>query len=307
MRRCQDETGTILSLSHCRISSPLVRLPIRISTLALIGVGLIGGSVGLAARRRGIGTRVVGFDRDRLTLEQALGRGILDEAAPSLAAAVREADLVMICTPVDTIASHVLAVAAACRPGTLLTDVGSTKATIVRDIQGRLPTGIAFVGSHPLAGSEKKGPGFARADLFDDRLVVITPDKSVSDNALSQVTAFWHSLGAFVRVMCPVEHDRALALTSHLPHLVAAALAGVLPPEWADLTATGFRDTTRVASGDPALWTAIFQSNREALLAALNRFEAQLSQYRLALDKADGSKLVALLQQGKTARDNLSG
>jgi prephenate dehydrogenase len=278
----------------------------RISTLALIGVGLIGGSVGLAARRRGIGTRVVGFDRDQLTLEQALERGILDEAAPSLAAAVREADLVMLCTPVDTIAAHVLTAASACRPGTLLTDVGSTKAAIVQDVQGRLPAGVYFVGSHPLAGSEKKGPGFARADLFDDRLVILTPDNSVGDNILSQMTAFWHSLGAFVRVMCPVEHDRALALTSHLPHLVASALAGVLPAEWTDLTATGFRDTTRVASGDPALWTAIFQSNREALLAALDRFEDQLNQYRLALNTTDRNKLVELLRQGKAARDSLS-
>jgi prephenate dehydrogenase len=277
----------------------------RISTLALVGVGLIGGSVGLAARRRGVGTRVIGYDRDRTALDQALGRGILDEAAPSLAAAVREADMVVICTPVDTIAAHVLAAAPDCQPGTLLTDVGSTKADIVRGVQGRLPPGVAFVGSHPLAGSEKNGPSFARADLFDDRLVVITPGKPVDDSALSRVTAFWHSLGAFVRVLCPEEHDRALALTSHLPHLVASALAGVLPTEWADLSATGFRDTTRVAGGDPALWTAIFQSNREALLAALDRLEGRLSQFRRALDNADVTQLTELLRQGKTTRDSL--
>jgi prephenate dehydrogenase len=278
----------------------------RIPTLALVGVGLIGGSVGLAARRRGIGTRVVGFDRDRAALEQALGRGILDEAAPSLADAVREADVVVICTPVDTIAAHVLAAAPACRPGTLLTDVGSTKAAIVRNVQGRLPAGVAFVGSHPLAGSEKNGPGFARADLFDDRLVVVTPDEPADDDVVSRVTAFWHSLGAFVRAMCPEEHDRALALTSHLPHLVASALAGVLPPEWADLTATGFRDTTRIAGGEPLLWTAIFQSNREALLAALDRLEGRLSQLRRALETSDDEKLAELLRQAKTARDGLS-
>jgi prephenate dehydrogenase len=277
----------------------------RISTLALVGVGLIGGSVGLAARRRGVGTSVVGFDRNRTALDQALERGILDVAAPSLTAAVREADVVVFCTPVDTIAAYVLAAAPACRPGALLTDVGSTKAAVVRDVQGRLPAGVAFVGSHPLAGSEKHGPCFARADLFDDRLVVITPGDPTDDSALSRVAAFWHSLGAFVRVMDPAEHDRALALTSHLPHLVAAALAGVLPPEWADLTATGFRDTTRIAGGDPALWTAIFLSNRQALLAALDRLEDRLRQFSRALDASDIAELAVLLRLGKTARDGL--
>jgi prephenate dehydrogenase len=277
----------------------------RVSTLALVGVGLIGGSVGLAARRRGVGTRVVGFDRDRAALEQALARGILDEAAPDLAAAARAADLVVFCTPVDTIAAHVLAAAPACRPGSVLTDVGSTKAAIVRDLQGRLPAGVAFVGSHPLAGSEKNGPAFARADLFDDRLVVVTPMAPVDDRALSRVTAFWHSLGAAVRAMGPEEHDRALALTSHLPHLLASALAGVLPPEWAELTATGFRDTTRLAAGDPALWAAIFRSNQGSVLAALERLDGWLSRFRCALADGDTAALVELLRQGKAARDGL--
>lgn len=277
----------------------------RISTLALVGVGLIGGSVGLAARRRGVGTRVVGFDRDRAALAQALERGILDEAAPYLAAAVRRADVAVFCTPVDTVAAQVLAAAPGCRPGALLTDVGSTKAAIVRDLQGRLPAGVAFVGSHPLAGSEKRGPAFARADLFDDRLVVVTPAGPVDDGAVSRLTEFWHSLGAAVRVMDPEEHDRALALTSHLPHLVASALAGVLPPEWAELTATGFRDTTRLAAGDPDLWAAIFRSNQTSVLAALDRLDGWLCRFRLALASGDSATLIELLRQGKAARDGL--
>jgi prephenate dehydrogenase len=277
----------------------------RISTLALVGVGLIGGSVGLAARRRGVGTRVVGFDRDRGALAQALERGILDEAAPDLPAAVRRADMAVFCTPVDTIAAQVLAAAPACRPGALLTDVGSTKAAIVRDLQGRLPAGVNFIGSHPLAGSEKHGPAFARADLFDDRLVVVTPAEPVDDDVLSTVTEFWHSLGAAVRAMDPEEHDRALALTSHLPHLVASALAGVLPPEWAELTATGFRDTTRLAAGDPALWAAIFRSNQGSVLAALDRLDGWLSRFRGALAAGDTAALIELLRQGKAARDGL--
>ena len=149
-------------------------------------------------------------------------------------------------------------------PGTLLTDAGSTKAAIVRGIEGRLPAGVAFVGSHPLAGSEKRGPSHADADLFQDRLTVVTPtpqtdpgrggaDQCLLASARRAGSGRWS----------PEEHDRALALTSHLPHLVASALAGILPPELHDLTATGFRDTTRIAAGDPELWTAIFLQNRE--------------------------------------------
>jgi prephenate dehydrogenase len=277
----------------------------RVANLVLVGVGLIGGSIGLAARRRGAAEHVVGVDRDPAVLEQALAAGILDEGRPDLAGAAAAADLVVVCTPVDHISDRVLEAAAVCRPGTLLTDVGSTKAGIVEAVRGRLPAGVAFVGSHPLAGSEKHGPGHARANLFEGRLVVLTPAADADDNALSRLRAFWQALGARVRLMEAREHDRALALTSHLPHLLASALAGTLPPDLYELTASGFRDTTRLASGNPALWTAIFAANRDAVLDALDLFEEQLRRLRRAVDEGDEASLNALLQVGKTVRDRL--
>jgi prephenate dehydrogenase len=278
----------------------------RLSTLALVGVGLMGGSIALAARRRGIAERLVGCDRSPAALDRALRDGILDEVYPQPADAAAAADLVVFCTPVDQIAEQVVAAAPHCRPGALLTDVGSTKAAIVRDVSGRLPAGVEFVGSHPLAGSEKHGPAHASAHLLEGRLVVVTPAADTSDNALTAITAFWSALGARVRAMGADAHDRAVALTSHLPHLVSSALAGVLPPDLAELTATGFRDTTRLAAGDPALWSAIFRANQAAMLDALERFDGRLREFRRALAASDAAALEALLGQGKKVRDDLS-
>jgi cyclohexadieny/prephenate dehydrogenase len=277
----------------------------RIGTLAIVGVGLLGGSIALSARRRGVAGRVVGTDTSREAVRRALAGGLLDEACPSLEGAVGGAEVVVFCTPVDCIAEGVRSAAAACAPGTLLTDVGSTKSVVVRGVEGRLPAGASFVGSHPLAGSEKNGPEHACADLLEDRLVVVTPTATTDAGALDRVGQFWEALGARVKVMSPEEHDRAVALTSHLPHLVASALAGVLPPAWGELTAGGFRDGTRTASGDPGLWSAIFRTNPRAVLDALDAFQERLGRFRQALADADRELLEALLRQGKQARDAL--
>lgn len=277
----------------------------RINTLAIVGVGLIGGSVALAARRRGVAARIVGIDQQPEALAHALQDGMLDDAHADLKAAAC-ADLVLFCTPVDGIAAQVIEASAHCRPGTLLSDVGSTKAAILRDLTGRLPPGIEFVGSHPLAGSEKHGPANASAHLLDDRLVIITPGPGTTDNALSQICNFWKALGGRVQVMDADEHDRALALTSHLPHLLSSALADILPPQWYDLTATGFRDMTRLAAGQPSLWSAIFRSNQVHLLDALDRLEEELQCFREALLQEDRAALEALLQLGQKVRDDLS-
>ncbi len=275
-------------------------------TLAIVGVGLIGGSVGLAARRRGAAARVLGVDRDAEVLRRARQRGALDETCADVPAAAAAADLVIFCTPVDAVAAQVLAAAPACRSGTVLTDAGSTKAAIVRAVGGRLPPAVPFVGGHPLAGSEKQGPEHSDPELFRDRLVVLTPTPSTGEDAVGRVAAFWQSLGARVERLSPEAHDRALALTSHLPHLVASALAGVLPPEWAGLTAAGFRDTTRVAAGDPALWAAIFEANRADLLEALGRLDGRLAEFRRALEGSDRAAIVELLNAGRRARATLN-
>jgi prephenate dehydrogenase len=276
-----------------------------ITTLTIVGVGLIGGSIGLAAKRRGLVERVVGVGRQPDSLDRARAVGAIDEGCLDLAAALRQADVAVFCTPVDRIAEQVLTGAASCPPGALLTDAGSTKAAIVAAVDGRLPPGVAFVGSHPLAGSEKRGPEHADADLFQDRLTVVTPTRHSDPAAVERTVAFWRALGSRVRLLSPEEHDQALALTSHLPHLVAAALAGILPPELRDLTATGFRDTTRVAAGDPSLWTGIFAQNRAAVLAALQTLAGRLAEFRSALEDGDRQALDTLLAQAKKVRDAL--
>ena len=226
------------------------------------------------------------------------------DSAGAFEEAAAQAELVVFCTPVDRIAEQMLAVAPHCRPGTLLTDVGSTKAAIVREVQGKLPSGVAFVGSHPLAGSEKNGPDHADAELFQDRLVVLTP---AGGDALApkRIAGFWEALGAQVRVMEAEEHDRALALTSHLPHLLAATLASTVPVELHALTATGFRDMTRLAAGNPEVWAAICHTNRAFLLDALTPFHERLASFQRALETGDQVALVRLLTEAKVKRDAL--
>lgn len=274
-------------------------------TLTIVGVGLIGGSVGLAARRAGLARRVVGVGRNAGVLEAARRLGTIDEGTTDLAAAGPHTDLAVLCTPVDLIANHTLTLAAGCRPGTLLTDAGSTKAAIVAALAGRLPTGVQFVGSHPLAGSEKRGPEHARADLFDGRVVVLTPTADTDPATVERLASFWSGLGATVRRMDPVEHDAALAWTSHLPHLAACAVAGVVPVELLGLTAGGYRDTTRVAGGDPALWSAIFRENRAALARPLDALTGWLARFRSALEAGDGPAIEAMLRQAREVRDAL--
>ena len=276
-----------------------------IKTLTIVGVGLIGGSIGLAAKSRGVAKRVLGVGRHPASLDRACAMRAIDEGLLDVGAAVSQADVAVFGTPVNCIADQVLSAAPACAPGTLLTDAGSTKAEILKAVEGRLPAGVHFVGSHPLAGSEKRGPEHADADLFHDRLVVVTQTPLTDAAALERSAAFWRSLGARVKIMDAEEHDRALALTSHVPHLVAAALTDILPRDLYELTATGFRDTTRIAAGDPGLWTAIFSQNRDGVLAGLERLVRQLELLQGALGRSDWEYVQGFLTQAKKARDAL--
>jgi prephenate dehydrogenase len=277
----------------------------RIDTLTIVGVGLLGGSVGLAAQARGLARRVVGVGRDRNRLEFARASGAVTEVEVDLVAGVRDADLVVFCTPVDRIAGQVLDATPHVRPGAIVTDVGSTKTNIVSALAGRLPPGVTFVGAHPMAGSEKTGVEFARADLFEDRVTVVTPTLSSPAFAVNLLEQFWQGLGSRVVRMTPEEHDRAVAATSHVPHAVAAALAGGLPADLLALAASGFRDTTRIAAGDPDLWAAIFRANRPAALTGLRRVADRLDEFRRLLEADDGPGLVRFLAEGKQVRDAL--
>jgi prephenate dehydrogenase len=193
--------------------------------------------------------------------------------------------------------------AKACREGALITDAGSTKAQIVRELDGSLGRGVRFVGSHPLAGGENSGAAAADAKLFHDRLVVLTPAPQTPADDVSALREFWTALGARVVEMTAEEHDQALAATSHLPHLLASALASATPEDLLPYTATGWADTTRIAAGDPKLWTQIFLANKDNLLAALGRFQAQLSALRQAVQRDDRELLTTILTEAKRTRD----
>jgi prephenate dehydrogenase len=274
-------------------------------SLAIVGVGLIGGSVGLAAKARAAARRVVGVGRHPDTLGRARELGAIDEFTTDLAAGVRSADVVVFCSPVDLIARQAREAAVYAMPGALFTDAGSTKGTIVRALDGRLPDHVRFVGAHPLAGSEKQGVDYASAELFDGRVCVVTPIASTDPRAVDRATLFWQALGCEVKRLTPEEHDLALATTSHLPHMIAALLAGRLPTKWRAFAATGFRDTTRVAAGDPKLWTAIVRENAAALSLALEQFDEQFQELRRAVLNQDDDALTDILTAGKRGRDAL--
>lgn len=274
--------------------------------LAILGVGLIGGSIGLAAKVRDVAGRVVGIGRSESTLARAAAVGAIDTYTTDLASGVASADFVVICTPVDRIAADVMAVAKAAKPSAIITDAGSTKGNIVRELKGKLPPrGAKFIGSHPLAGSEKKGADHARPDLYVGRVVIITPSGDADLPAAERAERFWQALGARTLRMDPFEHDAALAVTSHLPHAAAAGLAGVTPKEWLELSAGGWRDSTRIAGGDPQLWTAIFEANREAVLDSLDRFAERMTAFRTALVNGDSETLMKWLTEAKQVRDAL--
>jgi prephenate dehydrogenase len=277
----------------------------RFGTVAIIGVGLIGGSIGLAMRKLGLADRVVGVGRRQSSLRSARRVGAVTNTTIDLAKGVAEAELVVVCSPVGGIVDHVRGAAEHCPAHTLITDAGSTKRSIVEALDDGLPRGCRFLGSHPLAGSEKTGPSHARAELFEGRLAIVTPTRNTRPADYDRIERFWSDLGSVVVRMSADEHDRAMAITSHLPHAVAAALATTLPEACFRLSGTGFRDTTRLAAGSPELWTQIISLNRDNVLAALARFEEQLATLRTAIYEDDLSALNDLLGKAKKNRDAL--
>jgi prephenate dehydrogenase len=279
----------------------------RWDTVAIIGVGLIGGSIGLALRKRRLAKNVVGIGRSRNSLAKALSRGCVTRTTTSIARGVERANLIVVCTPVELIPQHVAQICPHCPEETLITDAGSTKADLVikaeATLVSRFPMRLPFVGSHPIAGSEKTGAEAARADLLDDRVVVMTPTNRTDPGVAQAIEKFWQSLGARVAHMSPEDHDAALARTSHLTHLVASALAAATPRELLPLTGPGWQDATRIAAGEVELWRQIFLANRSHTLKALADFEKVLARFRAALESSDAALLTALLAEGKHLRD----
>jgi prephenate dehydrogenase len=281
-----------------------------IQRLAVVGVGLLGGSVALAARAQGLAREIVGVGRDRARLEAPLSAGAVDRVTTDLAEGVRDADVIVLAATVLANERLLPALWRAASPSALITDVGSTKAGIVA-VAERLAAEQprAFVGSHPMAGSEKSGYGVARADLFRGATVIVTPTEDSEPRAVKGVTALWEALGARVSALDPHTHDRVVAAISHLPHVVAWALvdavgrfeAGALA-----FAARGFRDTTRIAASDPAMWTEILLGNRDAIVGSLAAFRRALDDLERLIVAGDRAGIEALLARLKTQREGLA-
>jgi prephenate dehydrogenase len=277
----------------------------HLKNVAIVGVGLIGGSIGMALRQRNLADSVVGIGRRQISLRIARRVGAVTHTTIDLAKGVAEADLIIVCTPVAAIAGHVRQAVQHCPEGTLLTDAGSTKQTIVAALDEGLARGCRFLGSHPLAGSEKTGASYAAADLFDGRLAIVTPTRNTRAEDFDILEEFWESLGSVVVRMSPEEHDRALAVTSHLPHVVAAALAAAVPEQFFRFSGTGILDATRLAGGEPEMWKQILLDNRDNILTALEQYRDKLSLVYAALRDRNEAELGRLLTTAKKNRDAL--
>jgi prephenate dehydrogenase len=281
-----------------------------IQRLAVVGVGLLGGSLALAARAQGLAREIVGVGRDRSRLEAPLRAGAVDRVTTSVAEGVRDADVIVLAATVLANERLLGEVWGAMTPGALVTDVGSTKRGIV-SVAERLAAAQprAFVGSHPMAGSEQSGFGVARADLFRGATVIITPTDASDPAAVKGVTALWETLGARVSALDPDTHDRVVAAISHLPHVAAWALVdavGRFEPGALAFAARGFRDTTRIAASDPAMWTDILLGNRDAIVASLVAFRGALDDLEGLVTAGDRAGIEALLARLKAQREGLA-
>ncbi len=271
--------------------------------VTIIGVGLLGGSAGLALRAHDPSVRIAGVGRRQVSLDAALAAGTIDTAHLDPAGPVADSDLVILATPVGAFEKHLRAIAPHLRRGALVTDVGSTKASVVRAAERVLGKGGPFVGSHPMAGSEHKGVTFARADLFAGATCIVTPTTNTPPRLTKRTVALWQSLGMRTLKMTPAAHDSATARVSHLPHVLASLLMMAPKSKDFEVAATGFRDATRLAGGDPEMWRDILMTNRKAILAAIDSFDDSLMQLRDLLEIADAPGIEKFLAAAKKRRD----
>ena len=283
-----------------------------VERLALIGVGLIGSSIARAARRGGLAGRIVGCARSEATRTKALELGVVDEIFADPADAAREADLVILAVHLGQYASVTRAMAPALKPGAIVSDVGSVKSCVFRDVAPYLPAHARLIPAHPVAGTEKSGPEAGFAELFEERWCIITPGPDADPEALDLVQRFWTAMGAKIELMDAQHHDLVLAVTSHLPHLIAYNIVGtaadleqVTKGEVIKYSAGGFRDFTRIAASDPEFWRDVFLNNREAVLEILGRFTEDLFALQRNIRWGEGDKLYELFARTREIRQNI--
>lgn len=277
--------------------------------VTLVGVGLLGGSLGLALKQRKLARRVEGFVRRPESVQECQKLGVVDAASLDLSAAVRDADLIVFCTPLAQMRELAERMRTHVAPRAIVTDVGSVKASVVKDLEPLFPE---FVGSHPMAGSEKTGPAAATADLFRGAVCIVTPTAKSNPKSVDRIEELWRSIGAITRRLSPEAHDELVSRSSHLPHLLAAQLVNYVlgadrPKDQGLLCANGFRDTTRIASGSPEMWRDIAVSNRQNLARELAEFIDDLQEVRAALEKGDLRRIEEFFSEAKKRRDAWHG
>lgn len=277
--------------------------------ITIIGAGLIGSSLARAIRREAAADTLVLADADNAVLEEAKSLDLADEYTADVAAAVSGADLVVLAVPVGAMASVGANMAASLKAGAVISDVGSVKASVVKSLAPVLPSGVHLVPGHPVAGTEQSGPAAGFASLFDDRWVIVTPPENADKTAVAALSAFWTSLGSRVEIMTPEHHDLVLAITSHVPHLIAYNIVGtasdleeVTRSEVIKYSAGGFRDFTRIAASDPTMWRDVFLNNKEAVLEMLGRFSEDLTALQRAIRWGDGDALHELFTRTRGIR-----
>ena len=280
--------------------------------IAILGIGLIGSSLARAARRGKLAEKLVTFDGNPLHAARALELGVVDEAAGSAADAVKDADLVIFAVPISAYADLAASIAPHLAPGAIVSDVGSVKMAVIRDLGPFIPEGVHLVPAHPIAGTENSGPEAGFAELFDGRWAIVTPPPGTDEEAAERVADLWRGLGSSVEVMEPGHHDRVLAITSHLPHLIAYTivgtatdLEGTLQQEVIKFSASGFRDFTRIAASDPTMWRDVFLNNREAVLDVLQRFTEDLTALQRSIRWGEGEQLFDLFTRTRAIRRSI--
>jgi len=281
--------------------------------VALLGMGLIGSSIARAARARGgVAREIVAHAKSEKTLARVAELNIADRIEANAAEAVKGADCVILCAPVGAYADLAATIAPHLAPGAILTDVGSTKQSVIRDIGPFVPEGVHFIPGHPLAGTEHSGPDAGFPELFENRWALLTPLPGTDERSVTKLVEFWRRLGSMVSIMEPSHHDRVLAIVSHLPHLIAFTICGTADDlegdsrqEVLQFAATGFRDFTRIAASDPTMWRDVFLNNREALLEMLARFTEDAQAMARAVRWGDGAYIEDKIARGRKIRKSL--
>jgi cyclohexadieny/prephenate dehydrogenase len=277
--------------------------------LCLLGVGLIGSSLSRRAKRDRLAAEVAIWTRRAETLEEARRLDVADSYHAEIADAVRDADLVIVCAPMGAYAELAIAMAPHLKQGAIVSDVGSVKQAALRDLAPHLPLHIALVPGHPIAGTEHSGPSAGFPELFEGRWCILTPPPETDPAAIEKVTALWQGCGSMIEIMEAGHHDQVLAITSHLPHLIAYTIVGTatdlektLQQEVIKFSASGFRDFTRIAASDPVMWRDIFLNNREAVLEVLQRFTEDLTALQRSIRWGEGDKLQDLFSRTRAIR-----